>query len=39
MVPFTNRVVPVVDLEAGRLVIDPPEVLLDNRPVEAEKDE
>jgi 16S rRNA processing protein RimM len=39
MVPFTNRVVPVVDLEAGRLVIDPPEGLLDNRPVEAEKDE
>jgi 16S rRNA processing protein RimM len=39
MVPFTNRVVPVVDLEAGRLVIDPPEGLLDNRRVEAEKDE
>jgi 16S rRNA processing protein RimM len=39
MVPFTNRVVPVVDLEAGRLVIDPPEGLLDNRPVEVEKDE
>jgi 16S rRNA processing protein RimM len=39
MVPFTNRVVPVVDLEAGRLVIDPPEGLLDNRPIEAEKDE
>jgi 16S rRNA processing protein RimM len=39
MVPFTDRVVPVVDLEAGRLVIDPPEGLLDNGPVEAEKDE
>jgi 16S rRNA processing protein RimM len=39
MVPFTDRVVPVVDLEAGRLVIDPPEGLLDNRPIEAEKDE
>jgi 16S rRNA processing protein RimM len=39
MVPFTNRVVPVVDLEAGRLVIDPPEGLLDNRPIEAEEDE
>ncbi|MGH7126541.1 MAG: ribosome maturation factor RimM [Stellaceae bacterium] len=24
MVPFTNRAVPLVDLEAGRLVIDPP---------------
>jgi 16S rRNA processing protein RimM len=39
MVPFTGRVVPVVDLEAGRLVIDPPEGLLDDRPIEAEKDE
>lgn len=38
MVPFTNRVVPVVDLEARRLVIDPPEGLLDDRPIEAEKD-
>jgi 16S rRNA processing protein RimM len=39
MVPFTNRVVPVVDLEAGKLVIDPPEGLFDDRPIEAEKDE
>ena len=39
MVPFTSRVVPVVDLEAGRLVIDPPEGLFDDRPIEAEKDE
>jgi 16S rRNA processing protein RimM len=38
MVPFTDRVVPVVDLEAGKLVIDPPEGLLDDRPIEAEKD-
>ena len=38
MVPFTNRVVPVVDLEARRLVIDPPEGLLDDTPIEAEKD-
>ncbi|MGE5201683.1 MAG: ribosome maturation factor RimM [Acidobacteriota bacterium] len=37
MVPFTDRVVPTVDLEAGRLTIDPPEGLLDNRPVEAEE--
>jgi 16S rRNA processing protein RimM len=29
MVPFTRAVVPVVDLEAGRLVIDPPPGLLD----------
>jgi 16S rRNA processing protein RimM len=29
VVPFTNRVVPVVDLEAGRLVVDPPEGLLE----------
>ena len=37
MVPFTGRVVTVVELEKGRLVIDPPEGLLDNRPVEAEE--
>ncbi|HTZ80624.1 MAG TPA: ribosome maturation factor RimM [Stellaceae bacterium] len=36
MVPFSTRVVPVVELERGRLVIDPPEGLFDNRPVEAE---
>jgi 16S rRNA processing protein RimM len=29
MVPFTRAVVPVVDLEAGRLVVDPPPGLLD----------
>lgn len=29
MVPFTNRVVPVVDLEAGKVVIDPPEGLFE----------
>jgi 16S rRNA processing protein RimM len=29
MVPFTRAVVPIVDLEAGRLVIDPPPGLLD----------
>lgn len=39
IVPFTNRVVPVVDLEAGKLVIDPPIGLFDERPIEAEKDE
>ena len=39
MVPFTRAIVPVVDLAAGRLVIDPPEGLLDNRPVEADMDE
>jgi len=32
MVPFTNRAVPVVDLEAGRLVIDPPEGLFETPP-------
>jgi len=37
MVPFTERVVPVVELEAKRLVIDPPPGLLENRPVEAEE--
>jgi 16S rRNA processing protein RimM len=34
MVPFTNRVVPVVDLEAGKLVIDPPEGLFEAPPPE-----
>jgi 16S rRNA processing protein RimM len=29
VVPFTNAVVPTVDLAAGKLVIDPPEGLLD----------
>jgi 16S rRNA processing protein RimM len=29
MVPFTRAVVPIVDLDAGRLVIDPPPGLLD----------
>jgi len=32
-------VVPVVDLEARRLVIDPPGGLLDQRLIEAKKDE
>ena len=39
LVPFTDRVVPLVDLDAGRLVIDPPAGLLDDRPIDAEKDE
>ena len=34
MVPFTRAVVPVVDIEAGRLVVDPPPGLIE--PVEAE---
>lgn len=29
LVPFTREVVPVVDLAAGRIVVDPPEGLLD----------
>lgn len=37
MVPFTRPVVPVVDIAAGRIVIDPPDGLLD--PVPAEKGE
>jgi 16S rRNA processing protein RimM len=39
LVPFTATVVPVVDLRSGRVVVDPPAGLLDNRPVEAEPDE
>jgi len=34
IVPFTNRVVPAVDLEAGKLVIDPPEGLFETPPPE-----
>ena len=34
LVPFTSATVPVVDITAGRLVLEPPEGLLDNRPVE-----
>ena len=36
MVPFTRAIVPVVDIAQGRVVIEPPPGLLDNRPVEAE---
>jgi 16S rRNA processing protein RimM len=36
IVPFTRAAVPEVDLAAGRLVIDPPDGLLDARTVEAE---
>ncbi len=32
MVPFTRAVVPIVDLAAGRLVIDPPPGLIDPAP-------
>jgi 16S rRNA processing protein RimM len=39
LLPFTSAAVPVVDIKAGRLVIDPPEGSLDNRPVEADRDE
>ena len=39
LVPFTDRVVPVVDLGAGKLVIDPPEGLLETLPPEAEETE
>jgi 16S rRNA processing protein RimM len=38
MVPFTRAAVPEVDLAAGRLVIEPLDGLLDDRPVEAESD-
>jgi 16S rRNA processing protein RimM len=39
LVPFTRAAVPIVDLAGGRLVIDPPDGLLDNRPVEADVDD
>jgi 16S rRNA processing protein RimM len=38
LVPFTRAAVPKVDLAARRVVIDPPEGLLDGKPVEAEED-
>jgi 16S rRNA processing protein RimM len=34
--PFTRAVVPLVDLAAGRLVVDPPPGLVDGAPVPAE---
>ena len=34
LVPFTSATVPAVDIKGGRLVLEPPEGLLDNRPVE-----
>ena len=39
LLPFTSAAVPLVDIKGGRLVIDPPEGALDNRPVEADLDE
>jgi len=30
MAPFTRAIVPVIDIQAGRLVVDPPPGLLDN---------
>ena len=35
MVPFTRAIVPIVDLEAGRLVIEPPPGLLDELAADA----
>lgn len=32
MVPFTRAIVPIVDLEAGRLVVEPPPGLIDDAP-------
>ena len=37
LVPFTRTAVPVVDLVGGRVVIDPPEGLLDKPPTEADE--
>lgn len=36
LVPFTHAVVPEVDLAAGRVLVDPPEGLLDEGPEEGE---
>ena len=39
LVPFTEATVPVVDIEAGTLVVDPPEGLFESPPAEAQPDE
>jgi 16S rRNA processing protein RimM len=39
MVPFTDNIVPEIDIAGGRLVVDPPPGLLDNRPIESELDD
>jgi 16S rRNA processing protein RimM len=39
LVPFTRATVPEIDLAQGRLVIDPPDGLLDGRTVESEAKE
>jgi 16S rRNA processing protein RimM len=39
MVPFTNRAVPVVNLEAGKVVIDPPEGLFETPSPEPRNEE
>jgi 16S rRNA processing protein RimM len=39
MVPFTSRAVPVVDLETGKVVIDPPEGLFETPPSRPAGDE
>ena len=36
LVPFTEAAVPLVDIAAGRLVVDPPEGLFETPPTEAE---
>jgi hypothetical protein len=38
MVPFTRAAVPEIDLAVGKLVIEPLDGLLDDRPVEVESD-
>ena len=39
MVPFTRAAVPHIDLAAGRLVVDPPDGLLENHATEAEAED
>jgi 16S rRNA processing protein RimM len=39
MVPFTNRAVPVVDLDAGKVVVDPPDGLFETPPTRAADEE
>jgi 16S rRNA processing protein RimM len=39
LVPFTEAAVPEVDVTGGRVVVEPPEGLFDNRPADAEREE
>jgi 16S rRNA processing protein RimM len=39
MVPFTKAAVPVVDIENGRVIVDPPDGLMESPPPHVEEQE